>query len=133
LVIQKSDSKIVAYFDEVLLSIIIRNLINNAIKFSPENSTIHLKVETVENERTQIHVIDHGVGMTEKQVADLLNKDNNLHESERGTIGEKGFGLGLQICFSFIQKMKGTIRVQSKKNIGSTFIVELPSSDEIKS
>uniref|UniRef100_UPI00404A333B sensor histidine kinase n=1 Tax=Flavobacterium sp. TaxID=239 RepID=UPI00404A333B len=128
--IQNTDSKQPVYCDEDLFSIVMRNLINNAMKFSSEESTITISISKAENNRVQISIIDEGVGMTEDEMNKLFEKtDKYQTQSAKGTEGEKGFGLGLQICYDFLQKMNGTIRVQSQKNVGSTFIVELPESE----
>lgn len=130
LAIQNPDAKQLIFCDEDLFSIVLRNLINNAMKYSSEESTIRISISKAKNNRVQISIIDEGVGMTEAQIEHLFTKsDQYQNQSAKGTEGEKGFGLGLQICFDFLQKMNGSIRVESEKNVGSTFIVELPEKE----
>lgn len=109
------------------MSIIITNLISNSIKFSYPESVIHLdfsnNTDTKENCFT---ITDHGVGMTEKQVKELFNSLNV--RSTIGTNKEKGTGLGLIVCQSFIKKYDGRIEVESQKDKGSIFRVIFPEN-----
>jgi signal transduction histidine kinase len=105
------------------LRAILRNLIGNAIKFTPENGKI--EVSAVEKESfVEISVKDTGIGMTAEQISNLF--DNKTHFTTRGTNNEKGTGLGLLLCKEFVEKEGGRIWVESQIGQGSTFIVALP-------
>lgn len=109
--------------DKDMLSTIMRNLISNAVKFTPINGNI--TIETKENgSDCVISVIDNGIGMDEDTLADLFRID--VHHSNPGTENEKGTGLGLIICKEFAEKNGGTILVESNKSEGSKFSLTLP-------
>ncbi len=112
--------------DPNMIKTVIRNLITNAIKFTPANGTV-----TIECKKSQDHpgmmlllIKDNGVGIPEQQLKNMFKLNNS--ESKRGTDGETGTGLGLVICKEFVEKNKGKIWVESKPNVGSTFYVALP-------
>lgn len=115
---------VVAFVDRTLLSTVIRNLVSNAIKFTPECGQI-----TVSSERMNsavVRVRDTGVGMSQEQVENLFSLDKN--SSTPGTNNEKGTGLGLIIVREFIEKNNGTLSVVSDVGKGTTFTIEVPLS-----
>jgi signal transduction histidine kinase len=102
---------------------VINNLVNNAVKFSPDGSKIFVQV-TADDKHARIMITDQGIGIPkEKQslIFDMFSKAQRL-----GTSGEKSFGMGLSICKQIIEQHHGNILVQSEENKGSTFTVELP-------
>ena len=114
---------LVAFADINLLETVLRNLINNAVKFTPGGGTIMIKVSH-ENNFIIISVIDSGTGMTRKQTETLFTSENN--QTQSGTNGERGSGLGLILCKEFVEKNKGTITVESQPEKGSTFSFTIP-------
>lgn len=114
-----------AYGDANQVDIVLRNLVSNAIKFTPESGSVTINGFTNGN-TTQISVTDTGVGMTDEQLSKLF-KELSL-DSTRGTGGEKGTGLGLQLCYEFIKKNGGDIVVTSTPGKGSTFTITLPNT-----
>ncbi len=112
------------YADMSLLETIIRNLINNAIKFTRSGGTILITTGQIGNEVT-ISVIDTGIGMTQGQIDSLFVFDQS--ESIPGTDGEKGSGLGLMLCKEFVEKSNGTMTIDSTPGKGSTFTIVLPA------
>ncbi|HCY40702.1 MAG TPA: hypothetical protein DHV48_05000 [Prolixibacteraceae bacterium] len=118
---------LVAFADINLLETIIRNLINNAIKFTHEGGTVHIKA-ILQNNLIKISVADSGTGMTKKQVESLFvfEKTKTTH----GTNGELGSGLGLLLCKDFVEKNQGTISVESQAGKGSTFSFTLPAFEQ---
>jgi signal transduction histidine kinase len=113
------------YADKNTLTTVIRNLISNAIKFTPEGGRITLSAEEWKD-AVEISVTDTGVGMSE-EVRQKLFKIDQKH-STLGTNKEKGTGLGLILCKEFTELNGGTISVTSTEGKGSTFSVTLPSS-----
>ena len=113
------------YADKNLLVVVLRNLIQNAIKFSPKASTIFVSysIDTLAKS-VQIEVKDRGIGMSKQQVDELFEKGSI--SSIRGTEGEKGGGLGLMITKEFIEAMKGSLELSSTQGEGSSFKVNLP-------
>ncbi|ASV32293.1 tetratricopeptide repeat-containing sensor histidine kinase [Maribacter cobaltidurans] len=102
--------------------IIFRNLISNAIKFTHENGTIHIKGEITDN-HTIIKVIDNGVGMSKVNINKIW--DNKEHLSTFGTQSEKGTGLGLMLCKEMVEKNNGNIQLESEIDVGTSFFISL--------
>ncbi len=114
-----------AYGDANQVNIILRNLVSNAIKFTPDGGSVSINGFASGN-TTQISVTDTGVGMTDEQLSKLFR--GLSIESTKGTGGEKGTGLGLQLCYEFIQQNGGEIVVTSTPGKGSTFTITLPNT-----
>lgn len=109
--------------DANLLSTILRNLISNAIKFTPDGGTITISLTSHYGDPV-IAVRDTGVGMSPEQINKLFSLNENT--SSLGTAKEQGTGLGLILCKEFIEKHGGTITVASEPGKGSTFSFTLP-------
>ncbi|WP_339626993.1 tetratricopeptide repeat-containing sensor histidine kinase [uncultured Maribacter sp.] len=125
----KIDNQIIenhcAFADLDQFNVIFRNLISNAIKFTPNEGKITL-TSKIKYANLLIKISDTGVGMSELTLSKLF-KDTE-HISTSGTNLEKGTGLGLRLAKEMIIKNNGEISVKSKINEGSHFIVELPLS-----
>ena len=118
--------ELLVYSDKKMVSTVIRNLLTNALKFTPNGGTITISSE--EKLINDIKVIettikDTGIGISEKNLGKLFKIAQNY--KSLGTNNEKGTGLGLILCKEFIDQNNGTIRVESKENIGSSFIFTL--------
>ena len=118
---QGSDKPVVAVVDNDMLKTIVRNFLSNAIKFSPEDSTIEISLST-EGDFAKISVHDHGVGIDPERLGSIFKKGDTTY----GTGGEEGSGLGLQLCADFARKNDGDVRVESVVGEGSTFSVLVP-------
>ncbi|PKL84896.1 MAG: hypothetical protein CVV22_10555 [Ignavibacteriae bacterium HGW-Ignavibacteriae-1] len=122
-IVSSIDTEQPIYADLNMLSTILRNIVNNAIKFSQINSEIHIKA--FENENSiQINITDFGVGMTQEQIDTLKRKEKSY--SAPGTMNESGTGLGLLLVNELLAYHHGTLEIQSKMNEGSTFILTFP-------
>ena len=117
---QGSDKPVVAVVDNDMLKTIVRNFLSNAIKFSPEDSTIEISLST-EGDFAKISVHDHGVGIDPERLDSIFKKGDTTY----GTGGEEGSGLGLQLCADFARKNDGDVRVESVVGEGS-FSVLVP-------
>lgn len=117
-----------AYTDSRMFSTIIRNLINNAVKFTPEGGKITLKAWQEANQ-ILVSVADNGVGMSQEKIDQLMNNGNV--ESTLGTSQEKGSGLGLGLCLEYANRIKGSISVVSQEGNGTTITLSVPSSDNL--
>ena len=113
-----------AFTDNNLLETILRNLINNAIKFTPSGGFILVKARKELN-IIIISVSDSGIGMTQEQIETLFSLEKT--QSKDGTNGEKGSGLGLILCKEFVEMNNGTISVESQIGKGSTFSFTIPA------
>ena len=112
------------FADIQLMETILRNLINNAIKFTPSGGLIVVRAEQKHN-IIKISVTDNGIGMTREQMDGLFNFETT--QTKNGTNGEKGSGLGLVLCKEFVEKNGGTITVESQPEKGSTFSFTMPA------
>jgi PAS domain S-box-containing protein len=111
----------IALFDEKLLRQIITNLLTNAVKYSPENSRVEVDLHCTDDHAV-LRIRDEGIGIPEK---DLLRLFEPFHRAENvGTT--PGAGLGLAITHKAVELHRGTIQVDSKVGIGTTFTVTLP-------
>lgn len=112
-----------AYVDARMISTVMRNLLGNAIKFTPRNG--HIVIKTMQTDSTvQITIQDWGVGMTAQQMETIFTPA--VFNSTYGTNKEKGTGLGLKICHEFVAMNNGTIRVESTAQQGTCFTICLP-------
>ncbi len=109
--------------DKNLSSTILRNLIVNAIKFSPEKGKISLNTFQT-GAFAEIQVIDEGIGIAADRLPDLFDFEKN--RSTPGTAKEKGTGLGLPLCKEFVEIQGGKISVQSEPGKGTAFTFTLP-------
>ena len=115
-------SSVVVRADNDMLKTIVRNFMSNAVKFSPEDSTIEISVTTPDADFAKISVRDHGVGIAADRIGSIFHKG----ETTYGTGGEEGSGLGLQLCQDFARKIGGDVTVESVEGEGSTFSVLVP-------
>jgi len=113
------------YADRNMTMTIIRNLLNNAIKFTEEGKNIYLNLSKVDK-KWLIEVKDEGVGISEENIKVIFDQEQNF--STYGTKQEKGSGLGLLLCKEFVEKMGGEIWVESTLGLGSSFKFALPMS-----
>ncbi len=118
---QGSSNPVVVIADNDMLKTIVRNFLSNAIKFSPENSSIEISLN-VEGDFAKVSVRDHGVGIAPERIGSIFKKG----ETTYGTGGEEGSGLGLQLCADFARKIDGDVMVESVLGEGSTFSVLVP-------
>lgn len=111
-----------------MTSLVLRNLISNAIKFTPNNGLI--KINTVDKAgQVLINIIDNGIGLSKSQIQKFNQPGNQeTGESTLGTNKEKGTGIGLVLCKTFTSLMNGSLQVVSQQHIGSTFTLQLPKA-----
>jgi two-component system phosphate regulon sensor histidine kinase PhoR len=109
--------------DELHISNVLNNLVDNAIKYSPEK--LHLKVRTEnENNGISIAITDHGLGMSKEQIQRIFD---TFYRVPTGNVHDvKGFGLGLSYVKKMVEAHEGTVNVHSRPGHGSTFIIWLP-------
>ena len=109
--------------DREMVTIIVRNLLTNAIKFSQQDGEVTLDVRPAE-EYLEIAVTDHGLGIPEEALPNLFQKFYRVRSTSES--GIEGTGLGLVLVKQAVEAHGGTIQVQSKVGVGSTFTVRLP-------
>ncbi|WP_259067735.1 tetratricopeptide repeat protein [Mucilaginibacter sp. X4EP1] len=113
----------IVYGDETMIDIVIRNLVENAVKFSKEGDIVTISAEKKEL-LTLITVNDNGKGIPEEAQAKIFDKLSSY--TTYGTASEKGSGLGLLLCKELVEKNNGTLWFQSKTDIGSSFYFTIP-------
>jgi len=111
-----------AYADKALVNIIIRNLVSNALKFTPAEGKVHIKIWP-EAEKILVSVTDTGIGIN----PEILKKfhDEGKLVSSLGTDKEIGTGLGLQLVSDLVEKNQGILKVESTPGKGSSFTFSL--------
>ena len=113
-----------AHADRNTTETIIRNLMSNALKFTPREGKVTISASQ-EGDKTLISVSDTGVGMNQEQLDKIFQLKGT--PSQYGTDGERGLGLGLQLVKEFTQLNQGELTIQSEEGKGSTFSFSLPS------
>lgn len=114
-----------AQFDREMINTVIRNILSNAIKFTPPGGDINLYA-TAENGEVTVSIADTGIGTDTKNSDKLFELGNTLR---LGTNGEKGTGLGLVICKEFVKNNRGKIWAEPNKPKGTIFHFTLPATN----
>lgn len=107
--------------DEELLQQVWMNLLDNAIKFSNNNSIINVRLSQIAG-AIKVQITDHGIGMSEKTIVRIFEK---FYQGDKAHSYE-GSGLGLSLVKRIVDLFGGNVFVESKPNEGSTFVVKLP-------
>ena len=115
-----------AYADMLMIQIVVRNILNNAIKFCNQHCEIHITAAFQGQNKILVCIQDDGIGIKESLLNRLL-KDENI--TTRGTLNEKGTGLGLLVCKDFMQRNDGDVTVTSTEGKGTKFCITLPAGD----
>lgn len=118
----RKNAMVVAQQD--MIQLVLRNLVSNAIKFTPENGCVQIGVE-YDSDLVEVFVKDSGIGLSQ---ANLDKISHNEYFTTRGTSSEKGTGLGLMLCKEFLSKNHGTLHISSEEGIGSRFSFTLPGA-----
>lgn len=120
------------FTDKTILSICLRNIISNAVKFTNRGGNVEIIVDKYQNDKIRFCVQDNGIGMRQEIVDNLF--DNSKQSYRKGTNNEQSAGLGLQLVKECLDKLNGTISVESSEGKGSKFTFILQSyKDDIES
>lgn len=111
------------YADMLMIQIVIRNIINNAIKFCHQGCEINIFAVYSKDHTIKLCIEDNGVGMSPAVLEKLFTGESH---STRGTMNEKGTGLGLVVCKDFMERNNGTLSVTSELGKGAKFCLHLP-------
>ena len=114
------------YADSIIVQTIIRNIISNAVKFTPKGGHIIISANYSSGNNVQISIRDNGIGMNNNLKNNLFSLDVNT--SRKGTDGELSSGLGLILCKEFIEKHDGKLWVESEEGKGSCFYFTLKNN-----
>ena len=121
----KIDTPVFVSADKEMINLVLRNLLTNAIKFTPENGRISVGANELSS-FVEIYVQDNGMGLS----AEALEKINeNDFFTTKGTASESGTGLGLMLCKDFLSKNGGQMQIESQEGKGSVFSFTLPRAN----
>ncbi len=129
-VFNQMDARAVVFADPDLIEVVVRNILNNAAKFSNPGDAVTIFSDS-EKEWVHLCILDQGVGMNEDQVQALLSNSYSLTKSSPGTNKEKGSGLGLQLAKEFTRKCGGEITIDSHPGHGTKFCIKLPAAKSL--
>lgn len=110
------------FADKNMINLVLRNLVSNAIKFTPENGDITVGVHEHDT-FLEIFVRDSGIGISSEEMTKI---NNNSFYTRRGTASESGTGLGLMLCKEFLSRNGGQLHIESEPGQGSTFSFTVP-------
>jgi len=110
------------YVDARMISVVLRNIITNSIKFTNDNGTIEI-IAKENNDALELVVKDSGVGMSQKKLDEILNEERTVSE-------ETLSGFGLQLCKAFIDMNSGSMYVESQENEGTQVHIFLPKGNK---
>jgi two-component system sensor histidine kinase/response regulator len=119
----ENDHECLLLADKNMLLTVLRNLINNAVKFTPRKGRIEIFCQHASG-MAKITIRDNGIGIPKNKLETIFEIDTN--NMQYGTEGEKSSGLGLSVCKEFVEIMGGSISVESEENIGSDFTFTIP-------
>ena len=119
------DQNLKLFADPQMIETVLRNLVNNAVKFTPENGQIKIEACQTDGQIT-VSVKDSGIGISAEDAQNLFKIDSTV--KRKGTNNEDGSGLGLILCREFVAKNNGNIWVCSTAGEGSSFFFTVPSS-----
>lgn len=130
LLIKELDQNISVFADEELISIVLGNIVENAIKYSNAGGMVKISVEKIdidESDKSLVKIIieDEGVGISEENLVRIENKEMF---TTPGTIREFGIGLGLFLSRDFITMNKGKLQIKSEEGKGTTVSIDLPGA-----
>ncbi len=124
--VESTESAVPVVADRDRVRQVLMNLVENAMKYSPDGGRIEIGVEPA-GSSVRFHVRDEGLGIPSDEHARIFDKFYRLDPGMTRGVG--GTGLGLYICSELVERMGGRIWVESRENVGSAFFVEIPSGD----
>jgi len=116
--------KVKVHADRQMINTVIRNLVNNAVKYSHPEGTIRVRIEERDH-LVELTVRDEGTGISPENLEKIFRIDTKFKTP--GTEGEKGTGLGLTLCKDFVEKNGGSIWCESEEGRGTVFFITLPT------
>ena len=123
-IINDCKKEIHVFADKNMILTVLRNLISNAVKFTPKKGKITIGSKLIDEKTVQVWIADTGIGISKENILKLFSIEQVF--TTIGTEKETGTGLGLILCKEFIEKNRGEIKLESESGKGTTFFVELP-------
>ncbi|MCK6616312.1 MAG: ATP-binding protein [Cyclobacteriaceae bacterium] len=125
----QAEEEVYVHADENMVYVALRNVVSNAIKFTPEGKLVKLVAGKSHNQAI-VTVTDQGIGMSAEYLNQVLNQQHVA--LKKGTANEKGTGLGLILCRKFIELNDGKLEIRSEENAGTEFRIYLPLANHLK-
>lgn len=125
LIMQENKNPVV-FADAKMIETVFRNILSNAIKFTPRGGSVRVSFSAPEEGYTEVHISDTGVGIPQSRLKSILSLGRS--NSTNGTENEQGNGLGLVLCRELVEKCGGSLSLASVEGEGTTAIVRLPSA-----
>jgi two-component system, sensor histidine kinase and response regulator len=122
---KKTSGAVYAWADHDMINLVLRNLVSNAIKFTPQGGNICIGASEL-SAFAEVYVQDSGKGMSASEVKKVNSQE---FYTTNGTAQEQGTGIGLMLCREFLVKNEGCLRIESEQGKGSTFSFTLPLAD----
>jgi signal transduction histidine kinase len=122
---------LVGEFDRERIYQVVSNLLDNAVKYSPDGGVVQVNLHRAGDNFAQLSVKDNGIGIPEEKQAAIFNRWNRVNASNNGEITASGLGLGLFICREIVRKHNGQISLESLPGQGTTFYVHLPIESQV--
>ena len=119
------DEEVTVFADNNILHAVIRNILSNAVKFTPRGGMITIQGKE-DDKNTTISITDSGIGMNAKMIDNLFRLD--VQTNRKGTNDEPSTGLGLILCKEFVEKHNGKIWLESIEDKGTTFYFSFPKA-----
>jgi PAS domain S-box-containing protein len=123
------EASLIALVDKKMIQAAIRNLLTNAMKFTPKGGKISISAENNPAGKIRLCISDSGIGIPSALLPKLFVVDET--KGRKGTEGEKSSGLGLMLCKQFTELNGGRIWAESTPNKGSRFFIEIPEYKEV--
>jgi len=123
-IVQTSLEPVLAFADKEMINLVIRNLVSNAVKFTPQQGNIEIGINEMED-FVEVYIQDSGAGISKEALRKI--NENNFY-STKGTASESGTGLGLMLCKEFLSRNNGQLHIESEVGRGSIFSFTLPNS-----
>lgn len=118
------EPSMMVFADQYMIETVIRNLLTNAIKFTPQEGVVSILIRK-QRDHVEVSIRDTGIGIPPEKLPQIFSKESKTKTP--GTDNETGTGLGLILCKDFIERHGGTIRVESNPGKGSTFSFAIPA------
>ena len=116
--------KVIVWVDKVKTAQLLNNILDNALKYTPQNGVIDISLVQAEENKIELTIRDSGMGMPEDELDKIFNRFYQVDQS-RGKI-KSGAGLGLHICKKIIEAHGGTIQARLNPDKGTAFVIHLP-------
>jgi signal transduction histidine kinase len=124
---QSLEGDLTAFADLLMMQMVVRNLLSNAIKFCHSKCSIDISASSPDTEFIAISISDTGVGIAKENIQRIFKGEN---VSSRGTKNEKGTGIGLMVCWDFMERNGGQITMESEVGKGTRFDLKIPRGNK---